>query len=203
MDQSSLENEVAQALLGTGRPRSHSFVYEPETLEHSTPPAALDALAALASKEHQAQPDTDPSSPSSVSEESEEEEDFPSGFRRPRAVSNPEGMEKWDSLKGKDRVHFMLPASILEEELAETSAVIRKMKTETIPEGDEDADSDEEEDLSNLTPTELLRKARSKLLEDLSSETSQGSGEKGVMVLPHSLSKYKEVRVRAWSGRTW
>lgn len=49
-----------------------------------------------------------------------------------------------------------------------------------------------EEEQANLTPEELLKRARSRLLEDL----SEGSlnGEKGVLTLPHSLSKYKEVR---------
>merc|ERR1719464_1773624 len=45
---------------------------------------------------------------------------------------------------------------------------------------------DEEE---NLNHDQLLRRARSRLLEDL----SIASGEKGVLTLPHSLKKYKEV----------
>ena len=49
-----------------------------------------------------------------------------------------------------------------------------------------------EEDESTLEPEELLRRARSRLLEDLS-EGASLSGEKGVLTLPHSLSKYKEV----------
>ena len=54
--------------------------------------------------------------------------------------------------------------------------------------------SEENEDVvdeSLLEPEELLRRARSKLLEDLSEEN--GEGEKGVLSLPHLLSKYKEV----------
>jgi hypothetical protein len=54
------------------------------------------------------------------------------------------------------------------------------------PEGEDDDDE------SLLEPEELLRRARSKLLEDLS-EGAGVSGEKGVLTLPHSLSKYKEV----------
>mmetsp|Transcript_25535 Transcript_25535/g.45006 ORF Transcript_25535/g.45006 Transcript_25535/m.45006 type:complete len:569 (+) Transcript_25535:514-2220(+) len=52
-------------------------------------------------------------------------------------------------------------------------------------------DDEEEEEEENLDHDELLRRARSRLLEDL----SQGnlSGEKGVLTLPHSLDKYKEV----------
>lgn len=52
---------------------------------------------------------------------------------------------------------------------------------------------EEEVDESLLDPEELLRRARSRLLEDLSEGAGVG-GEKGVLTLPHSLSKYKEVR---------
>jgi len=48
-----------------------------------------------------------------------------------------------------------------------------------------------EEDESDLEPAELLRRARARLLEDLSTEGAMG--EKGVLPLPHSLAKYKEV----------
>ena len=56
-----------------------------------------------------------------------------------------------------------------------------------------------------MEPEELLRRARSRLLEDLSEGSSSngpggnnGSGPNGykggsVLILPHSLSKYKEV----------
>jgi len=131
------------------------------------------------------------------------------GGRR-RAQSNPEGMEKWAPMPRK---HFVLPASILEEELAEASAAMEEQKQqrqqqqeETLweeEEDDEEADKDEyptaapisglmsQEEQLNLTPDELLQRTRSRLLEDL----SEGSvnGEKGVLTLPHSLSKYKDV----------
>jgi hypothetical protein len=66
---------------------------------------------------------------------------------------------------------------------------------------------EEEEDIdeSLLEPEELLRRARSRLLEDLSEGGEDGlngagggglNGEKGVLTLPHSLGKYKEVRKR-------
>jgi len=47
----------------------------------------------------------------------------PRRIRRIRSSSNPEGMEKWDSYnypkeKGLKRLHFVLPSTILEEELA-------------------------------------------------------------------------------------
>ena len=44
---------------------------------------------------------------------------------RLRSASNPEGMEKWDLYSRRnDRQHFVLPSSILEEELASTRRVL-------------------------------------------------------------------------------
>jgi hypothetical protein len=57
--------------------------------------------------------------------------------------------------------------------------------------GNNNCSPEEEVDESNLEPEELLRRARSRLLEDLSEENADG--EKGVLTLPHSLHKYKEV----------
>eukprot|EP00536_Pseudo-nitzschia_multiseries_P000303 jgi/Psemu1/249347/estExt_Genewise1Plus.C_40127 len=126
-------------------------------------------------------------------------------------------------------LRFLLPTSILEEEMAEANAaVIAKEKStasasalaasllrsdaanhhrimnihrvklpklvEEEAEDEVDADEhseEEEEDEDNLDHEELLRRARSRLLEDLSQ--SNLSGEKGVLTLPHSLRKYKEV----------
>lgn len=203
---------------------------------------------------------------------------LPSRMGRLRSASNPEGMEKWDSYSRRnDRQHFVLPSSILEEELASTRKVLgegggalsssvsgfqftnysyydqgnvqeftmltpgkdeavsysatlsntrtkRQIKqpsrfenqvsmSEKIvvdkPSGGKRAsrkktkspdlggggspDDDEEVDESLLEPEELLRRARTRLLEDLSEENAEG--EKGVATLPHSLSKYKEVSV--------
>mmetsp|Transcript_11159 Transcript_11159/g.26891 ORF Transcript_11159/g.26891 Transcript_11159/m.26891 type:complete len:385 (-) Transcript_11159:30-1184(-) len=110
---------------------------------------------------------------------------------RRRSVSNPEGMDKW-APEEDSRLHFVLPASILEEELAEASAAM-KAKEEEMAEQNEEANEEEEEDEEEkvLNEDELLRRARSRLLEDL----SQGNlnGEKGVLTLPHSLEKYKQV----------
>ena len=236
---------------------------------------------------------------------------------RLRSVSNPEGMEKWDSYtRRNDRLHFVLPSSILEEELASTKRVLEEKKMEedyvrgyvkrgaafsASPFGammefspdhhnpatdsatnDNDTtlstttarrskrqhkpknifgtspdsvssdisppastsskskkktdrpssaasssssssannhnsnnagvvetiiDEDEEEiDESLLEPEELLRRARSRLLEDLSEGGEDGvnggvgglNGDKSVLSLPHSLAKYKEVRYRAY-----
>jgi hypothetical protein len=120
------------------------------------------------------------------------------------------------------RLRLVLPVSILEEEIAEANAaVIAKEKSTAsasalaasllshknqnasrsgqlhgggvsaqlplVEEEDDDTDDDE-----HLDHDELLRRARSRLLEDLSQ--SNLTGEKGVLTLPHSLGKYKDVR---------
>merc|ERR1712194_996536 len=107
-------------------------------------------------------------------------------------------------------LHLVLPVSILEEEIAEANAaVIAKEKSTASASAlaasllSQKADIHEsyrsesqiplveEDDDENLNHDELLRRARSRLLEDLSQ--SNLSGEKGVLTLPHSLGKYKEV----------
>ena len=213
------------------------------------------------------------------------------GGGRMRSASNPEGMEKWDLYSRRnDRQHFVLPSSILEEELASTRRVlgevdeikeekskpvagktasigfqqhlsaasgIRRSKRSIIKKFGTSPDSvtdDLEEDEPSIKrkpskpkkkntttkttatatrkkssrrsktppklvttkspppeeldeavePEELLRRARSRLLEDLSGGNVKGgvigtsgsaTDENGVMVLPHSLSKYKEVSI--------
>ena len=196
---------------------------------------------------------------------------------RLRSVSNPEGMEKWDSMgshghgSNPHRRHFVLPTSILEEELADAQMAVDRgigrryracssngqfgddphhhpyaddepdymdaaplrispeVSAETTMEetdeyeedddeegsgdeeessgdekassdGDEDeenAEEEEEEDTSNLTPNELLRRARARLLEDVSTANGGPAGtsvaSRGVLPLPHSLGKYKNV----------
>ena len=199
--------------------------------------AALDALAALASCEHEQQPIIHHATSSSIvvsSASASEDEDNTTNYTnydndkydsmppppprtmiltrgRRRAVSNPEGMEKWAPLPSSRR-HFVLPACILEEELAEASAAMeahneRLLEAAAAHEEEEECLSSSpsssslapisglmsEEEQANLTPEELLRKARSRLLEDLSE--GMLNGEKGVLTLPHSLNKYKEVRL--------
>lgn len=209
------ESDTPHNSLGGRRPRSDS--------------AGLDALAALASQESLDCENGKYSKFSSsvvMCSSSSDDDDYehlhmsPSRGRR-RSASNPEGMEKWDSLRQNTRQdgrrHFVLPASILEVELAEASAAVkshsrklplcipedeellepsngssRKYKTsKNKDEGSEVEEGEEEIDEANMTPQELLRRARSRLLEDL----SEGSvnGEKGVLSLPHSLGKYKQV----------
>jgi hypothetical protein len=123
-------------------------------------------------------------------------------FRR-RSVSNPEGMEKW-APRDHNRLQFVLPASILEEEMAEASAAIKakqELAEDDYDEADDDnmvedkSDDEEEVDEADLTPDELLRRARSRLLEDLSEVNL--NGEKGILALPHALEKYKEVKQRS------
>lgn len=171
----------------------------------------LEALALLATEEQdrmdpvwgvsQTKVPSHPISTTILSSSDEDSEAMPPPHPRPivlrtrrRSVSNPEGMEKW-APQEDNRLHFVLPASILEEELAEASAAM-KAKEEEMAGQDEEATAEEEEGI--LNEDELLRRARSRLLEDL----SQGNlhGEKGVLTLPHSLEKYKQVgwRVRAW-----
>ena len=121
--------------------------------EPPSPNAGLDALAALASEEAtNITPPGEPlepylaasgivtSAPTS-SDEEESEQMPPPPPRRRRSASNPEGMEKWDSLNrarsgGGARRHFVLPEAILEEELAEANAAVRErelLKTEQKP----------------------------------------------------------------------
>eukprot|EP00523_Entomoneis_sp_CCMP467_P001906 CAMPEP_0168748414 /NCGR_PEP_ID=MMETSP0724-20121128/16162_1 /TAXON_ID=265536 /ORGANISM="Amphiprora sp., Strain CCMP467" /LENGTH=424 /DNA_ID=CAMNT_0008796239 /DNA_START=126 /DNA_END=1400 /DNA_ORIENTATION=- len=215
---------------------------------------ALDALATLASEARSRETNvgesmdeqlnahvkatgiTSPSTSSSSGSDNDDDESNssmppPPPRHRPRSCSNPEGMEKWDSLNQdrSTRRHFVIPASILEEELAEASAAIRQRKLQetAIPEEPENYDDEgtpspdsvvdhpvthapneeddqfdgkeeeEEEpereivDESSLSPEDLLKRARSRLLEDLSEGNM--NGDKGVLTLPHSLGKYKEV----------
>lgn len=179
--------------------------------------AGLDALADLASMQTRNKEDR-PLAPFLVSNgasssDSDDSEAMPPPppRRRRRSASNPEGMEKWDSLRTKpqgDRRHFVLPASILEEELAEVSEAMKKLseqrqspsrKTQSkqLESSNDDSDSlsreeqDDDVDEASLSPEELLRRARSRLLEDLS--TGNLGGEKGESTFPHLLKKYKEV----------
>lgn len=181
------KEESTQIVPNLQRPRSDS--------------AGLEALAFLASTEQASFSATDGEGTehrtvvaNAVSSSSSDEESMPpppprfTTCRR-RSVSNPEGMEKW-APRNSGRLQFVIPASILEEELAEASAAMKakeeRMMEESRKEGEE-ADEDE-----FLDQDELLRRARSRLLEDLSEVNL--NGDKGVLILPHSLDKYKEVR---------
>jgi hypothetical protein len=70
---------------------------------------------------------------------------------------------------------------------------------EDTPEDQDVAGHDDEMDMpvdTSISSTDLLRRARSRLLEDLLSETNTlaGTNDKAITVLPHTLSKYKMVR---------
>lgn len=191
------------------KPSNDTTLIEPEAepVVHRRPrsdSAGLEALAFLATKEQatissvkpqtQAAGDSWPLVASAVSSSSSDDdsEAMPpppprtvTTIRR-RSVSNPEGMEKWAP---QNRLHFVLPASILEEELAEANAAMKAKEENMDKELEKDGETQEDEE--NLDQHELLRRARSRLLEDLSEGNL--NGEKGVLTLPHSLAKYKEV----------
>ena len=205
---SSLDSSTEPVIVR--RPRSNS--------------AGLDALAFFATKEQasiESQKLAVPSVPlivaptsngavsSSCSSSDDDSEAMPPppprmrGLRmrgRPRSFSNPEGMEKY-APRDHNRLHLVLPASILEEELAEASAAMKAregtfcpLETQEESLHEEEEEEEEEEDESDLDQDELLRRARSRLLEDLSE--SSLIGDKGVITLPHALTKYKDVRSR-------
>lgn len=196
-------------------PSEKSLEQVPEEYPLRSLGRGLDALAALASTEQAKINDQAPFSflvqsccfSSSSSDDDSEAMPPPPPRGRRRSASNPEGMDKWDSLcrDQSSRHHFVLPASILEEELAQATAAIRERAErknsedyyDVSPDSVTDAEREiraekSDKDDSNLTPDELLRRARSRLLEDLSE--GMMNGEKGDLVLPHSLAKYKEVR---------
>jgi hypothetical protein len=83
------------------------------TRQSTSSSSGLDALALLASRASEL---------SSVDDDRDMMPPPPPRVRlgRMRSVSNPEGMEKWDSLyqnRSSSRMHFLLPSTILEEEL--------------------------------------------------------------------------------------
>ena len=199
----TVQERVAAPVV-TRRPRSGSV--------------GLDELAELAAGMERTENSVSVSS-SSSDDDSEAMPPPPPRCGRKRSSSNPEGMEKWG-----DRRHLLLPSAILEEELAEASALAKaheeSIKHLPIKKRGKALEDDygtspnsvtspimtkinEESFLeeANVKPEELLRRARSRLLEDL----SEGSlkGEKGVLMLPHSLSKYKEVGMAIVCQRTF
>lgn len=184
--------DAAHGLLGVS-PATVAGIYSmmPDSMQkqHFRYSNGLDALAALATAS-MPQPIIAPGCYSSSSDEEYESMPPPPPRRRMRAASNPEGMEKWDSLR-HNRQHFVLPQSIIEEELAEAKACM-ELRDQDLERTSPDSlldESDVEE--KEMTQQELLNRARSRLLEDLSDASL--NNEKGVLTLPHSLSKYKEV----------
>jgi hypothetical protein len=104
-------------------------------------------------------------------------------------------MEKWDSLsRSNGRRRYVVPNCILEEELAQAKAAADKKNDNdraSVQRSRSNSLASLHEEEPVVEPEELLRRARSRLLEDL----SEGSitGEKGQLTLPHALSKYKHV----------
>jgi hypothetical protein len=209
--------DAAQALIGAFESKTalETVKEQPEEDVVARRPRSgsvgLDELAALAAGMEQTQTN---SVSLSCSSDEDSEAMPPPPRRRPRSSSNPEGMEKW----GGRRDFFVLPSAILEEELAEASALAEahkeRCKAMSLPikkrrifeeygsspdsvtspimlSVTEKADEDSYVDEEDMEPEELLRRARSRLLEDLSEGALKG--EKGVLMLPHSLSKYKET----------
>ena len=212
------ENQDAPVV--AGRPRSGSV--------------GLDALAALAVSMKPGA-GTNAISASSSDDDSEVMPPPPPRHGRPRSASNPEGMEKWDSWSF-DRRHFVLPSSILEEELAEASALAEAKDHEESYESSlplkkraknaeyefgtspncvsspimsatsaDDVNSSEEdsypEEDVDVEPEELLRRARSRLLEDSQRRQSQGrKGSFDTTSLPFQVQRCKISRAPTFSG---
>ena len=131
---------------------------------------------------------------------SREEEIRP--VRRQRSCSNPEGMEKWEAMTRIRCRDYTPPLSILEEEEDGDSDMTEVANSLSLLAKDKitpDVFHSQSATLQPIVvtpdevmedPAELLRRARSKLLEDMH---ECGSNSKGSTVLPHTLGKYKEL----------
>lgn len=156
----------------------------------------LDCLAALAERESHIPAPMDVSSTTLGSSSSEDDATMPppKPIARPRSVSNPEDIMVGPPVR---RPFFILPQAILEQELAQA----RRATSRSPPSIPEDSLYEEnpaqEEEQEELSPEDLLRRARSRLLEDLSECAIHGDKN---MLLPHSLSKYKNVRFVSCAG---
>jgi hypothetical protein len=137
----------------------------------------------------------------------EEEEEEECGRRtitaggRIRSISNPEGMEKWDSLRRAALTsarHFIQPTIMEEEDNCETVNPDTCISTLSI---------EQVKSLSETDVQELLVKARAKLLDDgviasdrsglkhTNSSSTTGTTTTSGLVLPHALDKYREVMI--------
>lgn len=108
-------------------PVTHGFTFLDHPMSsraNNDTTSALDALASLASSHFSCgTANANVSGLTPPSPDSRSMPPPPRRIRRIRSASNPEGMEKWDSYsypkeKGMKRLHFVLPSTILEEELA-------------------------------------------------------------------------------------
>jgi len=146
-------------------------------------------------------------------QDDDEEDHFtmpPPRPRRPRSVSNPEDMMTYDPTASRSstaassnysRRCLVLPACILENELAEAAVAVQEFEASTAATcAATDAYYDEEDEVDSNTaeedPDTLLQRARARLLEDLAEpHNSSSKHPRTELNLPHCLSKYKEVRV--------
>ena len=212
------EWEVALVRMRHENVKSHRFSiptsYETLSPTDATPTqqtvktnCPLDALAMLASN-------------ADILDVSSDDYDNENGLpvRRRRSISNPEGMEKWDSLRRAAFTaarHFVQPTIMEDEEgwqpqrdvrdktQSEKIAVKKRSKSlgsdvemaeeqdETNEPDDQNVPIDEIKNLSESDLQEMLRRARAKLLED--AITSDQSNSADGLVLPHALDKYREV----------
>eukprot|EP00538_Stauroneis_constricta_P004660 CAMPEP_0119572624 /NCGR_PEP_ID=MMETSP1352-20130426/44712_1 /TAXON_ID=265584 /ORGANISM="Stauroneis constricta, Strain CCMP1120" /LENGTH=453 /DNA_ID=CAMNT_0007622309 /DNA_START=638 /DNA_END=1999 /DNA_ORIENTATION=- len=143
-----------------------------------TPASGLPSLSSSAATSDTSDSEMTPAtgSTSSPPPKNHHQTSNPNNTRR-RSMSNPEGMM---TTKQPRRVHFILPETILEMELAEASSAIQARREEELILQQE----------TSLTNEELLRRARSRLLEDMSLVHEKGNN---AIVLPHSLAKYKNI----------
>lgn len=128
------------------------------------------------------------------------------GGGRVRSISNPEGMEKWDSLRRAaftSARHFIQP-TIMEEEENYNNVAVETTTTDPIS-YKSSLSIEQVKSLSETDVQELLVKARAKLLDDgiiasdrsgltntISSNPTSTTTTSG-LVLPHALDKYREV----------
>lgn len=174
----------------------------PKKKNTSFNPVGLDALAVLCSS---AASIDDPDNASH-----EKDKNVTKLVRRQRSASNPEGMEKWDAIGRLEQREssrtFTPPSSIMEEEegdtdnMAEVANSLSLLAKDRITSDAFHRQQSEENNSSTVIlvtsddntddPSELLRQARMKLLEDMH---ESGSNSKGNIILPHSLTKYREL----------
>jgi len=183
----------AEALLDLRASKPPKQQYEPKFNDDNL--VGLDALAVLCSS-------------AACIEEDPGREDEITPVRRQRSCSNPEGMEKWEAMSRirYRECSYTPPPSILEEdeegdsdmtEVANSLSLLAKdritpdlFQSQTVG-GTSTKPIAVTPDEIVEDPAELLRRARSKLLEDMHECSSHSKG--ASLILPHSLTKYREL----------
>jgi hypothetical protein len=117
-------------------------------------------------------------------------------------------MEKWDSYGHESTRHyFVLPRSILEQELASVKSVCLEKETRnglshsTRRPHNSTSNRNERESTEKLDLDQVLREARSRLAEDIADSLS--NSDNGDVLLPHLLDKYKEVKCFLYVNSIW